>query len=224
MEDLRLRLEDRFEQVPGEVTVVIHTNPAWLTLAHPFLPAARWSAAPAGRRYLAGWAMATELHVLNDSAHGTPRRRRRLLRSAARHRRAPLRAARRRRQQHGPPPLLDAAPLRPLPALGLAGRRRRPVLRPPGRPLPRGGDPPPARERPPLVPALAPRRGDPRRHDLRPARERARPRGLRAPRRTNSCPAAPVPTLEDAFDARFRDIEGAWRDYLRSMSRPSAVS
>ena len=35
-------------------------------MAHPFLPAARWSAAPAGRRYLAGWAMATELHVLND--------------------------------------------------------------------------------------------------------------------------------------------------------------
>ena len=54
LEDLRLRLEDRFEDVPGEVTVVIHTNPAWLALAHPFLPAARWSAAPAGRRYLAG--------------------------------------------------------------------------------------------------------------------------------------------------------------------------
>ena len=35
-------------------------------MAHPFLPAARWSAAPAGRRYLAGWAMASELHVLND--------------------------------------------------------------------------------------------------------------------------------------------------------------
>ena len=66
MEELRLRLEDRFEAVPGEVTVVVHTNPALLALAHPFLPAARWSAAPAGRRYLAGWAMATELHVLND--------------------------------------------------------------------------------------------------------------------------------------------------------------
>ena len=66
MEDLRLRLEDRFEEVPGDVTVVVHTNPALLALAHPFLPAARWSAAPAGRRYLAGWAMATELHVLND--------------------------------------------------------------------------------------------------------------------------------------------------------------
>lgn len=66
MEGLRLRLEDRFPKVPEEVTVVIHTNPVWLTMAHPFLPAARWSAAPAGRRYLAGWPMATELHVLND--------------------------------------------------------------------------------------------------------------------------------------------------------------
>src|SRR3954470_4059170 len=66
MEDLRLRLEDRFEQVPGDVTIVVHTHPTLLAMAHPFLPAARWSAAPAGRRYLAGWAMATELHVLND--------------------------------------------------------------------------------------------------------------------------------------------------------------
>src|SRR5918997_1322766 len=67
LEHLRLRLEDRFEQIPEEVTVVVHTNPVWLTAAHPFLPAARWSAAPAGRRYLAGWAMSTELHVLNDA-------------------------------------------------------------------------------------------------------------------------------------------------------------
>ncbi len=66
MEELRLRLEDRFEAVPGDITVVVHTNPLWLSLAHPFLPAARWSAAPAGRRYLAGWPMSTELHVLND--------------------------------------------------------------------------------------------------------------------------------------------------------------
>lgn len=52
--------------MPGDITLVVHTNPAWLTMAHPFLPAARWSAAPSGRRYLAGWPMATELHVLND--------------------------------------------------------------------------------------------------------------------------------------------------------------
>src|SRR3954468_14003519 len=67
LEDLRLRLEDRFEVIPEEVTIVVHTNPLWLTAAHPFLPVARWSAAPAGRRYLAGWPMSTELHVLNDT-------------------------------------------------------------------------------------------------------------------------------------------------------------
>ncbi len=66
LEDLRLSLEERFDEVPGGITVVIHPNPAWLAAAHPFLPLARWAAAPAGRRYLAGWAMATELHILSD--------------------------------------------------------------------------------------------------------------------------------------------------------------
>ena len=68
LEDLSLRLEERFEIVPSGVTVIIHPSPAWLTMAHPFLPAVRWSAAPAGRRYLAGWPMATEVHVLGESA------------------------------------------------------------------------------------------------------------------------------------------------------------
>jgi hypothetical protein len=68
LEELRLRLEDRFEIAPGGITVVIHPTTGWLSAAHPFLPAARLIAAPAGRRYLAGWAMATELHVLNDEA------------------------------------------------------------------------------------------------------------------------------------------------------------
>jgi hypothetical protein len=66
LEDVRLMLEDRFDDVPGDVTVVIHDNPAWLSAAHPLLPAVRWSAAPAGRRYLAGWPMLGEIHVLND--------------------------------------------------------------------------------------------------------------------------------------------------------------
>jgi hypothetical protein len=68
LEDLRLRLEERLEQAPGEVTIVVHPTSGWLSAAHPFLPAARLAAAPAGRRYLAGWAMASELHVLNDAA------------------------------------------------------------------------------------------------------------------------------------------------------------
>lgn len=67
LEELRLHLEDRFDQVPGNVTVILHDNPAWLSMAHPLLPAVRWSAAPAARRYLAGWPMAGEIHTLNDS-------------------------------------------------------------------------------------------------------------------------------------------------------------
>jgi hypothetical protein len=38
-------------------------------------------------------------------------------------------------------------------------------------------------------------------------------------------PGGPAVTLEDAFDARFRDIEAAWRDHLREMVRgPAGVS
>src|SRR3954451_240929 len=66
LEDLRLQLEDRFEEAPGKITLVTPPPPAWLAAAHPFLPSARLAAAPAGRRYLAGWAMASELHILND--------------------------------------------------------------------------------------------------------------------------------------------------------------
>lgn len=68
LEDLRLRLEERFERAPGGITVILHPHPAWLAAAHPFLPAARLAAAPAARRYLAGWATRTELHTLNDAA------------------------------------------------------------------------------------------------------------------------------------------------------------
>lgn len=66
IEELRLRLEERFDEAPGEVTVVIHDNPAWLSAAHPLLPPVRWAAAPAARRYVAGWPMAGEIHVLSD--------------------------------------------------------------------------------------------------------------------------------------------------------------
>jgi hypothetical protein len=47
--------------------VVLHDNPAWLSAAHPLLPAVRWTAAPAARRYLAGWPMLGEIHTLSDS-------------------------------------------------------------------------------------------------------------------------------------------------------------
>jgi len=68
LEELSLRMEDRFEAVPADLVVIIHPSPVWLNFAHPFLPAVRWAAAPAGRRYLAGWPMATEIHVLGETA------------------------------------------------------------------------------------------------------------------------------------------------------------
>jgi hypothetical protein len=37
-------------------------------------------------------------------------------------------------------------------------------------------------------------------------------------------PGGPAVTLEDAFDARFRDIEAAWRAHLREMVKPAGVS
>ena len=45
---------------------MIHDNPAWLSAAHPLLPPVRWSAAPAARRYVSGWPMEGEIHVLAD--------------------------------------------------------------------------------------------------------------------------------------------------------------
>lgn len=53
--------------MPGGITVVVHPGPFWLNVAAPLLPVARWTAAPAGRRYMAGWTMAGELHVLGDN-------------------------------------------------------------------------------------------------------------------------------------------------------------
>jgi hypothetical protein len=57
-----------FEHAPGDVAVVLHPRSAALTLAHPWLPLARRVAAPAGRRYFAGWFSEHEIHVLAPSA------------------------------------------------------------------------------------------------------------------------------------------------------------
>jgi hypothetical protein len=58
------RLEGLFDQTPYEVAVVIHPRPTMLALAHPWLPLARMMAAPASRRYFAGWFSSREIHVL----------------------------------------------------------------------------------------------------------------------------------------------------------------
>ncbi len=64
LEHARERLARQFARVPGELTVVVHDSSLALSLAQPYLPLARIVTAPAGRRYLAGWFGANELHVL----------------------------------------------------------------------------------------------------------------------------------------------------------------
>lgn len=222
MEDLRLRLEDRFAVAPGEVTVVVHTNPLWLALAHPFLPAARWSAAPAGRRYMAGWAMATELHVLND-----PHMERR---AAGDDSREALRGTAERLYAQ----LVVAANNQALPPSWTPRRFGR-YLR--WAWLVEGGAQYFARQVGLYRAAVIRRLRESSRPAFPPSRRDAVILGgtifdlLENERGPEACerlvrqllPGGPAPTLEDAFEARFADIEGAWRDHLRGIARASAA-
>ena len=54
--------------VERELTVVMHSSTASLSLANPLLPLGWLGTAPAARRYVAGWAATEELHVLAPSA------------------------------------------------------------------------------------------------------------------------------------------------------------
>jgi hypothetical protein len=64
LEHARSRLDARFPERLGELSVVIHGSAAQLDAAEPWLPLQRRLTAPAGRRYLVGWAAERELHVL----------------------------------------------------------------------------------------------------------------------------------------------------------------
>jgi hypothetical protein len=57
-----------FEEIPLDVAVVMHARSISLSMAHPWLPLARRVAAPASRRYFAGWFGDREIHVLAPSA------------------------------------------------------------------------------------------------------------------------------------------------------------
>ena len=219
MEDQRLRLEERFEQVPGDVTVVIHTNPALLSMAHPFLPAARWSAAPAGRRYLAGWAMSTELHVLNDSQMER--------RAAGDDSREALRGTAERLYAQ----LVVAANNPALPPSWTPGR----FLRYLGWAwLVEGAAQYFSRQVGLYRAAVIRRLRESTRTSFPPSRRDAVLLGgtlfdlLETERGPDACerlalelrPGGARPTLEAAFEARAGEIEDAWRDYLRTMARP----
>ena len=64
LEQAREDFSGRFPRTASEVTAVIHDSELALALAAPYLPLARVVTAPAGRRYLAGWFGAAELHLL----------------------------------------------------------------------------------------------------------------------------------------------------------------
>ena len=157
---------------------------ARLARRRPPLPAARPLGRGAGRA-----ALSRRLGDVDGAPHPqrraprAPGRRARLEARPAGHGGPPLHPDRARLEQQRAAAALGPAPLRPLPALGLADRGRRPVLRRPGPALPPRGDAADARGQAALVPAFGPRRDDPRRHDLRPARPRGRPLGDRRPRR-----------------------------------------
>lgn len=68
LEEFRAELDGVFERTPWDVAVVIHPSPLELALAHPWLPLARMFAAPASRRYFAGWFARGEIHVLAPDA------------------------------------------------------------------------------------------------------------------------------------------------------------
>jgi hypothetical protein len=68
LERFRAELEGVFERTPWDVSVVIHPSAFELALAHPWLPVARMFAAPASRRYFAGWFARGEIHVLAPEA------------------------------------------------------------------------------------------------------------------------------------------------------------
>ncbi len=68
LEQFRDELGALFDLPDDEVAVVLHPRPYALALAHPWLPLARRAAAPASRRYFAGWFGEREIHVLSPAA------------------------------------------------------------------------------------------------------------------------------------------------------------
>ena len=175
---------------------------------------------PAGRRYLAGWAMATELHVLND-----PHMERR---AAGEDSREALRGTAERLYAQ----LVLAANNPALPPSWTPRRFAR-YLR--WAWLVEGGAQYFARQVGLYRAAVIRRLRESARPSFPPSRRDAVILGgtifdlLENERGPEACerlvdgllPGGPAVTLEDAFDARFRDIEDAWRASLRAMTRPA---
>lgn len=65
LEQTRARLAEIFPAIPGNVSVVIHSSPTWLYLAHPYLLIARALTDRSARRYVSGWFTMREIHLLS---------------------------------------------------------------------------------------------------------------------------------------------------------------
>lgn len=65
LEQTRARLAEIFPATPDTVSVVIHSSPTWLYMAHPYLLIARALTDRAGRRYVGGWFTLREIHLLS---------------------------------------------------------------------------------------------------------------------------------------------------------------
>lgn len=64
LEQARGELAPLVEPPPGEIAAVIHSGFPGLALSQPIVPVVRAIAAPASRRYLAGWPTRNEIHLL----------------------------------------------------------------------------------------------------------------------------------------------------------------
>ncbi|MFZ0975107.1 MAG: hypothetical protein WAN22_22970, partial [Solirubrobacteraceae bacterium] len=64
LERTRERLARHFPSTVDGITVVFHSGVTSLSVACPMVPLAWAAAAPAARRYVAGWSGRDELHVL----------------------------------------------------------------------------------------------------------------------------------------------------------------
>ena len=68
LELTRDRLSRLFPKTVDGLTVVLHSSTLRLALTNPLLPLTWLTTDPAARRYVAGWADATELHILTPAA------------------------------------------------------------------------------------------------------------------------------------------------------------
>ena len=219
LEDLRLRLEERFDEAPGEITVIVHPTPG-LARRRPPVPSRRSPGGGPGRDGATwpGWAMASELHVLNDDYLDR--------RAAGEDSLAALRGTAERlyvqivvgaNNDRLPPPwgprrflrylrwtwLIEGAAQYYAGQVAAVPRRRQHAACATAR-------------RPRSRPRLATRSSSAARSSTCSSASAARTPATCSPRA--SVATAHGGSLELAFDARFRDIERAWRDYLRNLS------